>query len=291
MLAKEFDYGLRKYRPVFLVTIVLILLFYRGVGDQPTGGDGVTIGYRGPVSTATLPGVTWVEVPQGTAPAVFDGGRWIDAFVVAEGRNVDVFIHPGTLKETDVYMAVDSLRYEHTYLLRTVASSRAAATSESATVEHMAIGFILTFLCLYLPFFSWKLERDTFWQQVQSPASDHTMLTSKSIVIGFLVLVAWVFYWFLFSPGVQGLVLLAMASFVIMGLGMALGIWRRRRWANGVLYLLLLVLLFLPSAEGVLGLLPDSPYLLAAGLAVGMAGSGALALWSLRARIAGERAR
>lgn len=256
MLAKECDYGFRKYQPVFFITLLLILIFYRGAAGPQTSAASATVAYAGIGEVATVPGVAWHPVPTQPADAVFDGPTWVDAYVEERNGVFDVTLNPRTMREAEVSFAVNSLRLAEPYRVERV--SPAATEDGLAAAQHIAAGFILTFLCLYLPFLSWTTEEGMLWELAGSPVRNGMILAAKGIVIGALILVAWVFFWFLFEPGFAQVGLYALLGMLIMQIGMTLGIWQRKVWAKAALYGLILVILFVPSAVANLGILPST---------------------------------
>lgn len=249
MLTKELTYGFQKYRAFLFVTILLILLLYRGLIGQQDTQTQLIMGYSGEVPLPQMPGVTWVQVTSpgpGNDPS-FESLPAVDGIVVTDGMKYEVYLNPYTLHEAEVYMAVDSLRYTHDYKLEIVSFDQ-ESSDRLLQVQHLAIGFIFTFLCIYLPYYAWRIEGELIWQQFLSPAPNSLILFSKIGVVSLIQFIAWMFYAFLFSISVADLSVLILIGMLLTCVGFSIGVWQHNRIVRAALYCLLPMSIALPNA-------------------------------------------
>jgi len=178
----------------------------------------------------------------------------LDAFVFyQEDKNsLQVIVNPLSSKSQDIKFIFQNLKNNTDYTLKTlnkksdVVVDKSAVENEKLRNIFNSFSFILTIVCLFIPYKMLVDEKNTLTAIVFSPVKNNSILLSKIMYTCLLYLLGCLYSMFSFDLSINTVIVLFLLGPIYCVFGLLSGIFCKSKYISYLFYPLSTVLIILP---------------------------------------------
>lgn len=251
MYWKELTYGFKKYCTYLIITIFVAMFLNKfaviSIDTQKDSLNVITINSDKEANEFMKNFLTDVKISHvssiDTGIADINGKTKADAFVYYIKDTLQVIINPTSTKSQDIDFIFSQFKTNTDYSLNLMDENR-ETQSENDRLKNIfnSFSFVLTFLCILIPYKMFIDEKKTLKALLFSPIKNNSILSAKILTTSLLLAVACLFFLVAYDLSLNLISVLFLFGMLYILFGLLFGIFSDRKVISFVLYPVLILI-------------------------------------------------
>jgi hypothetical protein len=261
MYWKDLTVGFKKYYGFLIVAVIMVMFltkFNAVMGDDKSESMKIlTMTNDNAANELLINAISDVELThistQNEGLSMINSSKNLDAFVLYQKENnlLTVIINPQSSKSQDLKFIFENLKTSTEYSLK-VLDKQIIATVENEKLRNIfnSFSFILTLVCLFVPYKMLVDEKNTLTSIVFSPVKNSNILASKIMYTCVLYLIGCLYFMASFDLSIKIIAVLFLLGPIYCVFGLLPGIFCKSKYISYLFYPLSFVVMMLPMIIG-----------------------------------------